>query len=403
MVARGIEVDAVLRGVVVDLAAVGGVGQGLADVDIVAALAQRHVGQQVVDRGNAGVVQTGLGGDHILLYAWDGLDINRHAGVQLLTQHINEALVVGDKAVLTALHDEVVRADKDIKIIRLAGGNGLHRGLVRTGDGVLDADIVDKGLHARADVGGVVGIVVACIVDAKARRDAVAREGDGVEIVVRHGAQHRDGHHAVIGVAVLGVDRGRDGLGLVPRGGIDARQDALRLGNVCRGCRGGLGGHSGGCGLLRRSGFRWGSLSRGTLPREPEVAHADAERRQNNDEDQEQSALAAPACDLIAVGIKISHKSSYSLRNQACIAIIRRNRTGYKWPQQILQTEKGTFAKISLTLFSCTPIIRVRIDVTNHHRTEVLPHGMDDRIRQLLRDPRAGKPGTGRAVCPCTV
>jgi len=34
----------------------------------------------------------------------------------------------------------------------------------------------------------------------------------------------------VIGVAVLGVDRGRDGLGLVPRGGIDARQDALRLG-----------------------------------------------------------------------------------------------------------------------------------------------------------------------------
>ena len=36
MVARGIEVDAVLRGVVVDLAAVGRVGQGLADVDIVA-------------------------------------------------------------------------------------------------------------------------------------------------------------------------------------------------------------------------------------------------------------------------------------------------------------------------------------------------------------------------------
>ena len=166
---------------------------------------------------------------------------------------------------------------------------------------------------------------------------------------------------------------------------------------------GGLGERSGRCGLLRRSGFRRGSLSRGTLPREPEVAHADAERRQNNDEDQEQSALAAPACDLIAVGIKISHKSSYSLRNQACIVIIRRNRTGYKWPQQILQTEKGTFAKISLTLFSCTPIIRVRIDVTNHHRTEVLPHGMDDRIRQLLRDPRAGKPGTGRAVCPCTV
>ena len=49
MVARGIEVDAVLRGVVVDLAAVGRVGQGLADVDIVAALAQRHVGQQQDD------------------------------------------------------------------------------------------------------------------------------------------------------------------------------------------------------------------------------------------------------------------------------------------------------------------------------------------------------------------
>ncbi|MFZ1740904.1 MAG: hypothetical protein WAT97_08500, partial [Gemmiger qucibialis] len=33
------------------------------------------------------------------------------------------------------------------------------------------------------------------------------------------------------------------------------------------------------------------------------------------------------------------------------IAIIRRNRTGYKWPQQILQTEKGTFAKIMHCIF----------------------------------------------------
>ena len=196
------------------------------------------------------------------------------------------------------------------------------------------------------------GIVVARIVDAKARRDAVAREGDGVEIVVRHSAQHRDGHHAVIGVAVLGVDRGRDGLGLVPRGGIDARQDALRLGNVCRGRRGGLGERSGRCGLLRRSGFRRGSLSRGTLPREPEVAHADAERRQNNDEDQEQSALAAPACDLIAVGNKnqaIKAPILYAIKHVS--AIIRRNRTGYKWPQQILQAEKRDVCKNQLDAF----------------------------------------------------
>mgnify|MGYP002240714584 CR=1 FL=1 len=33
--------------------------------------------------------------------------------------------------------------------------------------------------------------------------------------------------------------------------------------------------------------------------------------------------------------------------------------------------------------------------MTNHHRTEVLPHGMDDRIRQLLRDPRAENPAPG--------
>ena len=52
LVACGVEVYAVLGGVVIVLAAVGGIGQHLAHIDEVAALAQRHIGQQVVGGGN---------------------------------------------------------------------------------------------------------------------------------------------------------------------------------------------------------------------------------------------------------------------------------------------------------------------------------------------------------------
>ena len=117
VVACGVEVHAVLGGIIIDLTAVGGVGQGLADVDIVAALAQRHVGQQVVDRGNAGVVQAGLGCHDILLHAGDGLDVELDAGVKLFSQHIDQALIVGKEAVLTALHNKVVGADKDVGLL----------------------------------------------------------------------------------------------------------------------------------------------------------------------------------------------------------------------------------------------------------------------------------------------
>ena len=52
-------------------------------IDEVAALAQRHIGQQVVGGGNAGVIQAGLALDDILLHAGNGLDIEGNAGVKL--------------------------------------------------------------------------------------------------------------------------------------------------------------------------------------------------------------------------------------------------------------------------------------------------------------------------------
>ena len=168
LVACGVEVYAVLGGVVIVLAAVGGIGQHLAHIDEVAALAQRHIGQQVVGGGNAGVIQAGLTLDDILLHAGNGLDIEGNAGVKLLAQHVDQTLVVSDEALLATLHDQVVGAHQDIQVIRLAGHDGLHRGLGGSGDGILHADVIDEGLHACADIGGIVGIFVAGIVDAQA-------------------------------------------------------------------------------------------------------------------------------------------------------------------------------------------------------------------------------------------
>lgn len=65
-------------------------------------------------------------------------------------------------------NDQVVGAHQDIQVIRLAGHDGLHRGLGGSGDGILHADVIDEGLHACADIGGIVGIFVAGIVDAQA-------------------------------------------------------------------------------------------------------------------------------------------------------------------------------------------------------------------------------------------
>lgn len=63
------------------------------------------------------------------------------------------------------------------------------------------------------------------------------------------------------------------------------------------------------------------------------------------------------------------------------MVIIRHNPHRYKWARKILQSRAGSAAKINLTLFLCASIMYVRITVTNYHRTEVLPYGMDDRIR----------------------
>ena len=323
VVACGVEVHAVLGGIIIDLTAVGGVGQYLADVDVVAALAQRHISQQVIDGGNAGVVQAGLGCHDILLHAGDGLDVELDAGVKLFSQHIDQALIVGKEAVLTALHNKVVGADKDVEVVRLAGDNGLHRRFRRAGDGVLDADVVDKGLHARADVGRIVGVVVAGAVNAQARGNAVPREGHGVEVVLRHSAQHRHSHHAMVGVQVFGVDGLFNGVGLVPHGGIHSLHDALRLGDG--GGRGGrcLGGRGSG---LRRGGHRLcrGGGRRRTAVLEPEEPSPSAEQRQNYDEHQKHFPLAPFAGDLIAVGIEISHRSSH---------LYLKNIYGYYTPQ----------------------------------------------------------------------
>ena len=157
------------------------------------------------------------------------------------------------------------------------------------------------------------GVVVTGAVDAKAGRDAVPREGDSVEVVLRHGAQHRHGHHAVIGVQIFGIDGRSDGLRLVPRGGVYALHDALRLGDDSRLLRRRGGGRRGGSllGLLRCGGC--GGLGvRHTAPAEPEKASPGADQRQNYDQHQKHPTLAASACDLAAIGIKISHKSSCS-------------------------------------------------------------------------------------------
>ena len=210
-----------------------------------------------------------------------------------------------------ALHDQIVGADQNIQIVRLAGRDGLHRGLGRTGDSVFYTDIVDKGLHARADVSGIVGIFVACIVDAKARSDAVACEGDGVKIGRCHGAQHRHGNHAVVGVQVFGVNGLLDRCGSIPHGGIHSLHNACRGLPCAGGLRGGrgLGGRflGGGGGSLGRSRLGGRYRSGLCIMLHPEPADTGAGRCQNKNEDQHQFTFALSASDLIAVGIKIGH------------------------------------------------------------------------------------------------
>ena len=74
-------------------------------------------------------------------------------------------------------------------------------------------------------------IVVACVIDAEAGGNAVPRKGHGVEVVLRHRAQHRDRHHPVVGVQKLCIYGLGDRLGLIPHGGIHALHKALRLGD----------------------------------------------------------------------------------------------------------------------------------------------------------------------------
>ena len=313
--------DAVQADVIlVDQAAVQ-IVERLADVDKVAALAQRQVGQQVVDGKDAGVVQAGAGLHHVLLHAGDGLNIEHDAGVQLFAQHVDHLLVIGQQAFLAVGVDQRVGAHQDVDVVRLAGHDGLDGGLGGAGDRIGHGGVVDDGLRPDAAVGGVVGVGVAGGIDAHAGGQAVAHKGDGVKIAVGHGAQHGQRHHAVVGVLVILIEGRRHFGGSVPggvvhlgqqphrgvaagafRGGAFRRGGLRRLGGRGGGRRGGRGLRGLGGGLLRRGLHR-----RRGLPAAVPPQHAPRHGQQQRQQEQQHAHIPAPApvLRLFMIGVKI--------------------------------------------------------------------------------------------------
>ena len=112
-ITRRVKVHTVGGLVLILLATVGEVVQRFTDIYKVAALAQRHIGQHIIDGGNAGIVQTRLGIDDIFLHGRNGLNIIDNARIQVFTQDVDQSFIA---AILTiigySINDKVVIFDR---------------------------------------------------------------------------------------------------------------------------------------------------------------------------------------------------------------------------------------------------------------------------------------------------
>ena len=185
------------------------------------------------------------------------------------------------------------------------------------GDGVLDLDIVDKGIHTRADIGGIFGILVACGVDAQTGGDAVPHKGHSIKVVLRYGSQHRHGRHTVVGTEKAVINGLRHRCGGIPNRCVHSGQDAARLGGgrCCRrrgcGLRGGFRHRRRLSRRVRqqfRCGFRGRRFALLLIRRVKVIPTCRGQHNcQHDDQNDHHAAFAASACDLIAIGVKIGH------------------------------------------------------------------------------------------------